>query len=445
MRKSLVLAIPSLIALITGFSFYLSSSVTAKIVAENEALVRPIITQPSPGQSMQDVTFGHTVTRLSDSTQHLRVKGQNRYILKTDYSRVQAENSDGTLLLTLAANSHGILQYSLLSTNGGKARLIDLPNNNPSGLGILHDQTEARWHPQDPHKIRFIKGQNSYVGDLRVFELDLQKKKVKVLADLTGKLPKHWGNRLYGMTYQEGGYSADGNRAAWAVELGDGHAETPVGYVAFDLRNGGEILGTKDYDKRRHDNISISPSGQYVVIASRRKTSVFPVDFSKERVIAREAQHSDICTTATGEDCYLSVSFNDTENPDYGWVYMEELASAKRSRLLNIFGEGNTSIHFSAKASKRPGWALISTFNCAAGDSSTRPTRLCDRVSLIELKANPQIIPLAWAHSRGEHYYAEPQASLNSDGTRAYFNSDWGKHDEVDIYRIDIPTSIYGE
>lgn len=95
--------------------------------------------------------------------------------------------------------------------------------------------------------IRFIQGQNSYLGGLKVYEYNWQTQEVSVLADLTGKLPAKWGNELYGMTHLEGEYSADGNRLAWAIE---NNKENAVGYVTFDLREGGVVLGTKDYDGR---------------------------------------------------------------------------------------------------------------------------------------------------------------------------------------------------
>ena len=430
---ALTVAGTSALLLLTGANAAPANGIVSK--------ARPAMQQPAPGHSFMDPTFSYTVTRLSDSAKRTAVGDE--HIIKTDYSRIQAENADGTRLLVLASNTSGLLQYALLDTDGSNLGLLELPSGNVAGLDYLHDETEARWHPQKPEIIRFIKGQNSYVGGLQVYEYNTQKNKVSLLADLRGKLPKHWGKELYGMTHHEGEYSSDGNRLAWSIETADNNAEEPVGYVAFDLRDGGQVLGTKDYDNRDHDHLSISPSGEYVVVSARDKTSAFPVDFSTERVLMRETQHSDLCVNAAGQDCYVGVSFDDTDNPDYGWVYMVELSTGKRTRLVNIFGEGNTSLHLSARGAGRPGWAVLSTYNCSAGDSAELATRLCDRISLIELAEKPRIIPVAWTHSSGENYYAEPHGSLNNDGSRIYFNSDWGKLGKVDVYRIDIPTSIY--
>lgn len=385
-----------------------------------------------------DSAFGGSVTRLSDSQSGPTVGGN--YITKSFYSRVQVENADASRLMVLAANNQGLLQYALLSPDGGTPSFIDFPANNASGLSNLHDQTEARWHPTDPNLIRFIQGHNSYVGSLKVFEYNLSNQQVTVLADLSDKLPARWGQELYGLTAFEGTFSQDGNRLAWIVETGLNRAETPVGYVAFDVRNGGEVLGTLDYDGRRHDHLSISPSGEYVVISAREYTTVHPVDFSSERVIHRETQHSDLCINAAGHDCYVAVSFDDSSNPYVGWVFMHDLVTGQSTPLFNVFGTGNTSLHLSGRALSKPGWALMSTYNC----KSQRNSAKCYRLSLVELAANPRIIDLARTHSSARvSYYAEPHASLSRDGLRAYFNSDWHGRDGVNLYRVEVSPENY--
>lgn len=392
---------------------------------------------PALGTSFINTDLGGSVTRLSDSrSQPITAAG---HIIKADYSRVQAENADGSLLLVYAANAEGLLQYALLSPLGGTAELISLPNGNASGLSTLHDEAEARWHPTDSNLIRFISGQNSYNGSLKVFEYDIADKSVAVIADLTGKLPASWGPELYGSTNLEGTFSNDGNRLAWAIETGVNNAETLVGYVAFDIRNGGEVLGTLEDDGRDQDHLSISPSGEYVVISAASKTTVHPVDFSSERRLLNETQHSDFCVTTQGNDCYISVSFDDASDSNYGWIFSSDLVTGQTTRLFNVFASGNTSLHLSGRSFDRPGWALLSTYNCQSNTSKAK----CNRLSLIEIKDNPRIIDLTGTHSSGDGYYAEPQATISRDGLRAYFNSDWDRSNSVNVFRLDIPASTY--
>ncbi len=392
---------------------------------------------PPLGTLMENSEIGGLITRLSDSAS--RPSSNGLKMIKSDYSRIQAENADGTELLVYAPNDNGLMQYALLSPEGGTARLIDLPAGNDAGLSTMHDETEARWHPTDPNRIRFIQGQNSYLGSLKVFEYNITDNSVSTIADLTGKLPAAWGATLYGMTGLEGTYSQDGSRMAWIIETGENNAETPVGYVAFDLANNGEVLGTLDYDGRNHDHLSISPSGEYVVISASAKTTSHPVDFSSETILLNETQHSDLCVNALGNDCYVAVSFDDSADPNYGWIFVTDLVTGTKTPLVNIFATGNTSLHLSGRALNRPGWALLSSYNC----SSDLDTALCNRLSLIELTASPRVIDLTGTHSSGDHYYAEPHGTLSRDGNRAYFNSDWDNTGGINVYRLDIPESTY--
>ncbi len=393
---------------------------------------------PPLGALSTNSEIGGLITRLSDSATR-PTAGADLKLIKTDYSRIQAENADASELLVYAVNDDSQIQFALLSTTGGAARPITLPEGNVSGLNYLHDETEARWHPTDPNRLRFIQGQNSYLGSLKLFEYNISNNSVSEIADLTGKLPAAWGNTLYGMTGLEGTFSQDGQRLAWIIETGENNAETTVGYVAFDIRNGGEVLGTLTYDGRNHDHLSISPSGEFVVISATSKTTSHPVDFSAEQILLNETQHSDLCITAQGNDCYVAVSFDDSDDPNYGWVFVTDLVNGNVTPLVNIFGTGNTSLHLSGRALDLPGWALMSTYNC----SSNIETAMCDRLSLIELTANPRIIELTGTHSSGEQYYAEPHGTISRDGLRAYFNSDWDGSGSINAYRLEIPASTY--
>lgn len=241
----------------------------------------------------------------------------------------------------------------MLPPFGGTAELILLPDGNVSDLSTLHDETEARWHPTDANLIRFISGQNSYSGSLKVFEYNIADQNVSVIADLTGKLPASWGPVLYGSSNLEGTFSNDGNRLAWAIETGVNNTETLVGFVAFDIRYGGEVLGTLDDDGRDQDHLSISPSDEYVVISAANKTTVHPVDFSSERRLMNETQHSDFCVTAQGNDCYISVSFDDQSNSNYGWIFSNDLVTGQTTKLFNVFASGNTTLHLSGRAFDR--------------------------------------------------------------------------------------------
>ena len=405
-----------------------------------ELAVQPVVEKPAVGETFIGEDFGATITRLTDSGTRASIYDGGQYV-KGDYSRVQSENADGSRLMVLAVNDNSLMQYALANMDGSNITLIDLPNDNAAEIDIMHDETEARWHPSNPAVIRFIQGQNSYVGGLKVYEYNWQTQEVTVLADLTGKLPAKWGNELYGMTHLEGEYSADGNRLAWSIE---NNKESAVGYVTFDLREGGVVLGTKDYDGREHNNLSISPSGRYIAISGTESTAYFPVDFSSEHLIGAEAQHGDFCVTAEGNDCYITVSFDDQQDADWGWVFSVDLETGERTPLLDVWALGNTSMHFSGRGHDAQGWALMSTYNCHMGDPLVTATNLCSRNMLVELKENPKVYTLNWNHATGETYYSEPHATMSRDAKHVYYASDWmNKTGSVDLYRLDIDPETF--
>lgn len=63
---------------------------------------------PTFGTSFINDNLGGSVTRLSDSgSEPITAAG---HIIKADYSRVQAEDANGSSLLVYAANAEGLLQ-----------------------------------------------------------------------------------------------------------------------------------------------------------------------------------------------------------------------------------------------------------------------------------------------------------------------------------------------
>lgn len=405
-----------------------------------QSLQRPTIVKPEFGESYIDQSFFSTVKSLTAASTSEDIYGIT--VAKNDYSRVQVENADGSLIMLLAMHpEQGVLSYALANPDGNDLSFIAFSSGAPTTRPWMHDESEPRWHPTDPDIIRFIAGQNSYVGTLKLFEYRVSTGAVTVLANLEGKLPEAWGEQLYGMTLYEGGASADGNRYAWAIENG---REDSVGFVSFDVREGGIVLGTLDYNNHQHDNVAISHSGNYVVISGADETASYSIDFSEKRVLMNEGQHADLCRMANGDDCYVSISFDDPSSENYGKVFVINLVNGEVTTLFDVFGQGNTSLHFSGRGYDVPGWVLVSTYNCSAGVTATDSTSLCDRIFLVELAENPKIYNIAWAHSSGSPYYAEPHASLSRDGERIYFGSDWYSGSAVELYRVDINPALYG-
>ena len=184
------------------------------------SLTRQEVEKPDLQDPVSD-PLGGTVTRLTNSADYDPHR-DGYSLVKGEYSRAPIENADGSKLLVFGVwegNSNFITSYALMDSAGGDVSLITFESaDNPTGFNRMHDEMEARWHPTDPDLIRLISGSNSFSGTLKVFEYRVSTEEITVLSDLTGKLPSHWGDGLYGSTNLEGDFSADGNRMAWSIE-----------------------------------------------------------------------------------------------------------------------------------------------------------------------------------------------------------------------------------
>lgn len=124
----------------------------------------------------------------------------------------------------------------------------------------------------------------------------------------------------------------------------------------------------------------------------------------------------------TDRNCYITVSFDDQQDPGWGWVFSADLTTGERTPLLDVWALGNTSMHFSGRGHDTQGWALMSTYNCHMGDPLVTPTNLCSRNMLVELKKNPMVYTLNWNHATGEAYYSEPHATMSRNAKHVYYN-----------------------
>lgn len=373
------------------------------------------ITKPALGDSYSDPVTGLQVRRVS-SAEGTRF---NRIV----YSRIQAENADGTLFFTYHGNS--------------EFRVYDVATTKQVQRLPLEPKSELQWHPTNPNVIRYTSGDNAYIGSLRLYEMSARGGRKKVIADLTNRLPweslkSRSGGNSFIADGSEGSPSADGNRYAWAVFDG---SERMVGLVSYDLETD-TILGTMDIPPRAHiDNLSMSPSGKYVVVSGAEVT-VYNADFSNPRVLLPSSEHSDIAIGTDGEDYYLHVDFASQD----GDVVAINLKTGDKIVLFSMYDENvTTSIHISGKAFNKPGWAVMSTY--AAKDRGDAWTY--DKVFAITFDPSLDeqlILNLAHTQNCAESYWTEPHAVPNRDLSRVYFNSNWGSCDsDAEAYQVTVP------
>ncbi len=374
-------------------------------------------TEPAFGNSYVDPAYGLTVRKMTNASG----TRFNRNI----YSRIQPENSNSTLFLSY----HGNAEYRIYDRQT-LALVRALPSLSP--------QSEIQWHPTNPRRIRYTDGGNSFDGTLKLRELDIDRPPGtagSVLIDLTGRLPwpdvdAQGGGSGFIADGAEGSPSRDGKRYAWAVL---DRFENLAGMVSVDISTD-TILGTLDAADWAQlgdlDHVSMTPSGNAIVASFDFATIAYDVDFSNPRQLHDTTEHSDIAVNAQGRDTFVIINF------DSGDLMMVDVQTAQRTNLFNIFQENtDTSLHVSGKAFDKPGWVVVSSYNCRA-----QPGWACNKVIAVELAANPRILNLAHTYNCGADFWTEPHAVPSRDLRRVYYNSDWGSCGiDAEMMMIDVP------
>lgn len=369
-------------------------------------------TKPAVGETFTDPVYGTQVRRVTSA--------EGTRFDRNTYSRRQAENADGTLFFTY----HGEAEYRVYNRVSLElVRILD-----------IHPDAEPQWHPTDPDLVRSVAGPNSYSGDLRWYETTVSTGTTVVIADLTARIQARFPTALYMKDQAEGSPSADGNRMAWTI-FSD--AEDTIGIVSYDLATD-QILGLFDLagspaDAGPLDWVSMSPTGSYVMAGHWNATLVYNADLSNERRVNNKGDHSDIALSAEGTDSYVYIDFS--ADRDGGWLVAVDLITLERTRLVDLYNDANTSVHVSGKGYDRPGWVVVSTYNCKELGAWS-----CEKILLVDISGTNRIYDLAHTYNCGDDYWTETHAVVNRSFTRVYFNSDGGSCGiDAEVYELTLP------
>lgn len=362
--------------------------------------------RPPKGIPFRDPVHGTCVVRVTEHD-----KEPPRGFARAEYSRRQSFNADSSRLLVVA--------------NDGAWHLYDSNTYaHLEMLSALQGDAEPQWHPTDPDRLWFLP--RNGVG-MKLEELDLRSGRARTVADFAARLKARWPEAAAAWTKDEGSPSADGR--TWCFMVDDAQWKG-LGLFTWD-RETDRILGMLDLHGDRPDHVSMSPSGSYCVASGLEAGTVaYSRDFKERRVLLKGTEHSDIARDVNGDDVYVAVDYDAHTGP----VFMTNLRTGVRTDLFPTYLDGTTTaLHISGKAYDAPGWVVISTYADAVARGRPGPQWLHRRIFAVSLEAKPRIVDLAHHQSRYAKYWTEPQASVNRDGTRIVFNSNWGTASETDV------------
>lgn len=373
--------------------------------------------RPPKGLPVIDEANRTCVVRVTDHRADL-----DSGLARNDYSRRQPFNADDSRLLIIAQDGSWHLYASSDFRHLGK-----LPG--------LSGDAEPQWHPTQPNLLTYLPGKG--IG-MVLNELDIDTGRSRTVADLSKRIRAIWPNANSLWTRAEGSPSRD--HRYWAFQVDDAKWNG-LGLVSYDLKED-RIVATYDFashGKGRPDHLSMSPSGQYIVVSWLDGVTAFRPDFSEPRVIHKKSEHSDLAVDKNGDDVYVSVDYDASGGP----LFSTHLRTGKRTLLLKTYHDGSgTALHISGKAFSRPGWVLVSTY---ADSSKGAPQWFHRKIFAMSLDAEPRFIHLAQHRSQYNEYWTEPHAAANRDMTRVLFNSNWGKHSklEVDTFMVLVPGKAF--
>jgi len=390
----------------------------------------PPLAEPGARAPFRDPVFQTCQARITDRTADIAPGDASRG-LKNEYARVQAFNANDHAILIRGTAATWYL-YDAVTLK----RLRKLDFGGP---------VEPRWDAADPDLLHFIDG-------TRLFAYDIRFDQKRLVRDFAADFP---GQRLAAVwTRGEGSPSLDGRY--WGL-MAEDESWLPVAFLVYD-RVADRIVALRDMRgvpgiKEDVDHVSISPLGTYFVAgfdhycergqvgsdAQPCGLMVYDRDLRNGRNLRRIIGHYDLALDAAGREV---IVYQDIDSDE---IAMISLATGQVTPLWPIdFSHSAIGLHFSGRASGRPGWALVSTHD----DTSAAHTWMDDQVFAIELKAGGRVARLAHTRSivnrKMEHdYWAEPQATVNRSFTRVLFTTNWGRSgtDQVETMMIELPPS----
>jgi hypothetical protein len=373
-------------------------------------------TLPQKGVAFTDPDFHTTIVRVTDKADGYTGPG-----IENEYSQVDAENSDGTLV-ALRGNDAELYLYD--------ATTFQMKKHFESSF-TYGEEPEPRWDPTNPNVFFYL-----YGTELRTYNVNSD------FSALVHDLKTDYPAAEYISTHSYGSPSLDGRY--WSFIIRD------IDYnflsVAVYDKQADTIVGHQEAFPDDVRGISMDVSGNHCVVSF--ESHVLQVcfrDFSSIKDLPTGANgHNDFALTTDGRDVAV---YQNTQN-DY--ICMADLDTTVETRLLPIPFEVNSDIglHISGNSADKPGWVLVSTYGAKQAPPDETHSWMDTQLFMLQLQENPAIWRVAHTQaylydepSDEKNFFAEAFATINRAGTRVYFGSNWANFtpDYSDTYQVTLP------
>lgn len=397
--------------------------------------------KPKKAVPFKDVAFNSCVIRATNYKQEGIPSRSVPF-----YSRSQSFNADSTKFIL--TGGHGY--WHLYDTkNLEYIRQVDL-----GGSDI-----ELNWHPTDPNLLYTM----DHNGGTRILLYDISSasnepieivanfKNVKSISGYPGikDMTKIWPQAARFYTGSDGSFSSDGRY--WALMAVSDDFTSYFGIIVYDMKSD-SIIGVYDYKKDGGNAggphyVTMTPSGKYVVavwtppkcsflrkgvLDSPCGVMVFNKQFTKAHSIAVNVEHADTAVDVNGKDVYVAIEYEKN-----GAIEITDIATGKVISRPYLQAWAPGGFHFSGRAVYKPGWVFISSYGQESSNGFD------NRIMAVSLSKNPKIINLAHHYSSAKDYFSQPHATVNKQGTKILFASDWGGNPlNADTYMISIPEYV---
>lgn len=367
-------------------------------------------TQARPAKGAGYVSpYGLTVTRVTDHV----LDGCGVWC-REDYNRRQSLNADDSLLAIYQPNGF----WDVFDTHS----LVFVKRlNGPAG------DSEFQWDPNVPNVAYYL----PINGGTVLYRLDVSTNTSTPQYDFTAAVQSLWPNARRCWTKSEGSPSADGH--LWGL-MCETDSFAPLGFVVLDVVAKHVVWSRSN--SIRPDNVTISPSGRWFVRSGNDSdgTKAFEIGGSRVWQLHPGVEHADIGVLPDGHDFFVSFDYQ----TGVTFVTDIDIGPSSRRTLFPIYGNAwldnvqphpcaNCAGHWSAKAFRKPGWALF-------GSYGTPPANIV-AVNVV----TGDIYGVGANYINDQDYFDEPHCFVSRDFTTAYCNENWGTSLSGDVVRYDIP------